>query len=53
MDAIAVVEGEGSPIAETASTTAKVVFMPSGRRGEFAVGTTVLAAARSLGVDID
>ena len=33
--------------------TAKVVFMPSGRRGEFAVGTSVLAAARSLGVDID
>jgi uncharacterized 2Fe-2S/4Fe-4S cluster protein (DUF4445 family) len=32
---------------------AKVVFMPSGRRGDFPVGTTVLAAARSLGVDID
>ncbi len=27
--------------------------MPSGRRGEFPVGTSVLAAARSLGVDID
>lgn len=27
--------------------------MPSGRRGEFAVGTPVLTAARSLGVDID
>ena len=32
---------------------AKLVFMPSGRRGEFPVGTTVLSAARSLGVDID
>ncbi len=30
-----------------------VVFTPSGRRGRFAAGTTVLAAARSLGVDID
>ncbi len=39
---------------EAAATgTAKVVFMPSGRRGEFALGTSVLAAARSLGVDID
>ncbi len=27
--------------------------MPSGRRGRFAVGTTVLQAARSLGVDVD
>ena len=33
--------------------TARVVFMPSGRRGEFPAGTPVLAAARSLGVDID
>ena len=33
--------------------TARVVFMPSGRRGEFPTGTPVLAAARSLGVDID
>ncbi|HEY0444164.1 MAG TPA: ASKHA domain-containing protein, partial [Candidatus Limnocylindrales bacterium] len=30
-----------------------VIFTPSGRRGRFAVGTTVLDAARSLGVDID
>ena len=30
-----------------------VVFTPSGRRGRFATGTTVLDAARSLGVDID
>lgn len=30
-----------------------IVFTPSGRRGRFAVGTPVLQAARSLGVDID
>ncbi len=30
-----------------------VVFSPSGKRGRFARGTTVLAAARSLGVDLD
>ncbi|MEK0417014.1 MAG: hypothetical protein RI949_1020 [Pseudomonadota bacterium] len=34
-------------------STAKVVFMPSGRRGEFPLGTPILSAARSLGVDID
>ena len=32
---------------------AKVVFTPSGHRGTFAIGTTVLDAARSLGVDVD
>ena len=32
---------------------ALVIFTPSGRRGRFAEGTTVLDAARSLGVDID
>ncbi|MGO9038605.1 MAG: ASKHA domain-containing protein [Steroidobacteraceae bacterium] len=30
-----------------------VVFMPSGKRGRFPVGTPLLQAARSLGVDID
>ncbi len=30
-----------------------IVFTPSGLRGRFAVGTTVLAAAQSLGVDLD
>jgi uncharacterized 2Fe-2S/4Fe-4S cluster protein (DUF4445 family) len=30
-----------------------VIFTPSGRRGRFEAGTTVLDAARSLGVDID
>ncbi len=32
---------------------ALVVFTPSGRRGGFARGTTILNAARSLGVDLD
>ena len=30
-----------------------VVFTPSGRRGRFAIGTTILQAARALGVDLD
>ena len=30
-----------------------VIFTPSGRRGRFSTGTTILDAARSLGVDID
>ncbi len=30
-----------------------LIFTPSGRRGRFPAGTTVLDAARSLGVDID
>ncbi len=34
-------------------TTAFVVFLPSGRRGRFDVGTPILDCARSLGVDID
>ena len=32
---------------------ALVVFTPSGKRGRFAVGTPLLQAARTLGVDID
>ncbi len=35
------------------SKEALVVFTPSGRRGRFPVGTPILKAARSLGVDID
>jgi uncharacterized 2Fe-2S/4Fe-4S cluster protein (DUF4445 family) len=31
----------------------RVVFTPSGKRGEFAEGTSLLAAARELGVDLD
>src|SRR5918996_3167033 len=39
-----------------AGTTADrplVVFTPSGKRGRFAQGTTLLEAARTLGVDLD
>lgn len=32
---------------------AKVVFTPSGHRGDFSDGTTVLEAAQKLGVDLD
>ena len=35
------------------SEKAQVVFSPSGRHGRFALGTTLLEAARSLGVDLD
>jgi uncharacterized 2Fe-2S/4Fe-4S cluster protein (DUF4445 family) len=31
----------------------RVVFTPSGKRGKFADGTSLLAAARELGVDLD
>jgi len=34
-------------------TDALVVFTPSGKRGRFPVGTPLLQAARTLGVDID
>jgi len=37
----------------TTSRDALIVFTPSGRRGRFPLGTPVLQAARSLGVDID
>ncbi|MDX1514821.1 MAG: ASKHA domain-containing protein [Gammaproteobacteria bacterium] len=39
--------------AATIRTDALVVFTPSGKRGRFSRGTTVLNAARSLGVDLD
>ena len=32
---------------------ARVVFLPSGKRGTVEPGTTLLTAARTLGVDID
>ena len=31
----------------------QVILQPSGRRGQFAAGTSLRAAARSLGVDIE
>src|SRR5262245_41080674 len=36
-----------------AASDALIVFTPSGKRGRFALGTPVLQAARTLGVDID
>jgi uncharacterized 2Fe-2S/4Fe-4S cluster protein (DUF4445 family) len=36
-----------------ATADLQIIFTPSGRRGRAAAGTTVLDAARSLGVDID
>jgi uncharacterized 2Fe-2S/4Fe-4S cluster protein (DUF4445 family) len=40
-------------MASNTAQDALVVFSPSGKRGRFAIGTPVLQAARSLGVDID
>ncbi len=37
----------------TTATDPQIIFTPSGRRGRVPAGTTVLDAARSLGVDID
>jgi uncharacterized 2Fe-2S/4Fe-4S cluster protein (DUF4445 family) len=37
----------------TAGAEPLVIFTPSGRRGRFPAGTTVLDAARALGVDLD
>jgi uncharacterized 2Fe-2S/4Fe-4S cluster protein (DUF4445 family) len=34
-------------------TAHRVVFLPSGKRGEFPEGTSLLGAARALGVDLD
>ena len=38
---------------KAANDKVKVVFTPSGRQGYVPVGTSVLTAARQLGVDID
>ncbi len=45
--------GEDAPEHPMSGDTAKVVFTPSGKRGEFPLGTPLLDAARQLGVDID
>ena len=42
-----------SPPSVGSATDVRVVFTPSGRRGRFATNTTVLEAARELGVDLD
>ena len=47
-----VVALESSP-SVSAAADVRVVFTPSGRRGRFATNTTVLEAARELGVDLD
>jgi len=41
------------PTASVSAETASVVFTPSGLRGEFALGTSVLQAAQLLGVDLE
>ena len=43
---------ENAPAGD-ASEDALVVFTPSGRRGQFPLGTSILNAARALGVDLD
>ena len=43
----------GGAIGNSTEKDALVVFMPSGRRGRFAEGTTVLQAARDLGLGIE
>src|SRR5512144_2597480 len=45
--------GSKAPGVEPTGDDALVIFTPSGRRGRFPLGTTVLDAARSLGVDVD
>lgn len=52
-DVVAAREALAAAQPGVASGPVRVVFMPSGRRGDFEHGTSVLAAARSLGVDID
>ena len=43
---------EDAPAGETPGE-ARIVFTPSGRRGRFPRGTSILDAARALGVDLD
>ena len=47
---------EGQSAKSTAMTEKnqfQIIFMPSGKRGHFQEGTTILEASRSLGVDLD
>ncbi len=46
-------EEQNKTQASESTHDALVVFTPSGRRGRFTKGTTILNAARSLGVDLD
>ena len=43
----------GGDASEHAPQDALIVFAPSGRRGQFPIGTSILDAARALGVDLD
>jgi uncharacterized 2Fe-2S/4Fe-4S cluster protein (DUF4445 family) len=43
----------GSAGGAAGGASAQVIFTPSGRRGRFEPGVTILDAARSLGVDLD
>lgn len=45
--------GNESIMAEAASENPLVLFMPSGKRGRFPVGTPILEAARKLGVYVE
>jgi uncharacterized 2Fe-2S/4Fe-4S cluster protein (DUF4445 family) len=48
-----VVAAAGAVAADMPGKEAWIVFTPSGKRGSFPLGTPVLDAARSLGVDVD
>ncbi len=53
-DAVEAAAGpESSPSRAMASSDARIVFTPSGLNGAVPTGTTVLEAARELGVDLD
>ncbi len=45
-------DGQNS-LSDASPDKAHIVFTPSGKRGDFDKGTTILSAARSLGVDLD
>ncbi len=53
MRALRAVAAREDIAAVSAEPSALVVFTPSGKRGRFPLGTPLLQAARSLGVDID
>ena len=56
VDARAAIAADRSLLPERGTVSRRdplVVFTPSGKRGRFAVGTPLLAAARTLGVDVD
>ncbi len=41
------------PVVQSAQRVVKVIFQPNGRQGEIPTGTTLLEAARRLGVEIE